>query len=440
MAIIRTLGSFIVVMVVFLGLCLGLLVTSHALPISRANANMGLSAQTLSQEGLYPMSGFPFRPIALDNFTESLMVNIAYSAHNADSLKASLINLRYEKPGGELNQIQNLEALTSGSAVPNTGYERYWHGYLVYLRPLLAVVPYSMVRIVLTSILSIGLIWFLILAYRKLGIAFTISMTIGLLAADVIFLGQSMQFAHVFIIGLYASIFILYKKSGDQSLFLLYFLVGALTSFIDLLTAPLVTLGLILVTATYMKSWNVRSILLHCVSWGVGYVLMWASKWIIVGVLYNPQAIQTALEQILNRTVNKADADFSHVRTLQLNMMQLIGYHKTNKILDLFAGLSVIGIWLRYFKWRSNTFASIAPWVLVGIIPYCWYLIAANHSYLHVWYTYRAQFMSLVSGFIILSLTMDRARFKHDFVQLLRGRMFSRKTNSNHEKRTNKVS
>lgn len=99
MVIIRTLGSFVVAIVIVLTLCLGLLVASHSLSISRGNANMGLSAKTFSQEGLYPTSGFPFRPIALDNFTESLMVNIAYSAHNADAHKASLINLRYEKPG-----------------------------------------------------------------------------------------------------------------------------------------------------------------------------------------------------------------------------------------------------------------------------------------------------------------------------------------------------
>ncbi len=395
--------------------CVALLVLVCTIPSSALKQNISTTLKILEKEGTYPSVGIPGRRITLDNFTDSLMLNTAYSADSHNPLKSALTNVRIEGELDSVNQISNLEIAYKGEPGRIVGYERYWHGYLVYLRPLLLLGPIGVIHIVISLALWGSLLVFASTSWTRLGKKFTLAFILGLLAVDFPFIGQSMQFSSVFLIGLLGATYLVRARLRDESLFTLFFIVGALTSFFDLLTAPIVGLGMILLVAMQLKRKTVKEIIQLCIMWAIGYLLLWSSKWVLMSILHTPSAITNAINQILDRTVTQADSNFSHVAAVKLNILQLIGYDKMSKIFVLASSILAGIIFIRYRLVTSSRVRAALPWLFVSIIPYCWYLIAANHSYLHVWYTYRDQFLSVAALLLVYIQLLDWQRIRSEF-------------------------
>ena len=398
---------------VLLSIFLFSLILVCLIPSSLLKNNIGTSLTTLKSEGTYPTAGFPLRPIVLDNFTDPVMLNTAYSVDSNQPIRSALTNIRHAASPDEINQIINLESLYKNQAKVTFGYERYWHGYLVYLRPLLVFFPYSVIRIIISISLYVALLFFLFQSWKKLGKKATIYFLIGLVAVDFFSIGKSMQFSGVFLIGLLGSVYLLSTYKKNQNSYPLFFIIGGLTSFIDLLTAPLASLGMILIIQAFLNKKS--KMLLYSLSWSIGYLSLWFSKWAIAQAFFTPGAINTSFNQIVNRTVTKADANFSIVNALRLNIFQLIGYNRMEQISLLILFGVIFFISIRYFSFSIKKLKTITPWVIIAFIPYVWYAIAANHSYLHVWYTYRNQFMSVVVACFIYSEFIDWERVNESF-------------------------
>lgn len=393
-------GKFLVTYFIMLSFFIITLVLTCSIPSSFLKNNIGKSLKTLKNEGIYPNFGFPFRQIILDNFTDSLMLNTAYSVDSNHPLKSALLNYRYEGKDDAMNQISNLEKLYLNKEIKKVGYERYWHGYLIYLRPLLIFFSYSQIRIILTLMLYFLFITFFYLSWEKLGKWTILSFTLGLIAVDFFYLGWSLQFSNVFLIGLLGAIYLFLTYKPRQNLTILFFIMGGLTSFFDLLTAPLITLGIPLITAIRLEKKNKLAVVYYLLSWLIGYSILWVSKWIIVQLLFAPSAVITAINRVAYRSFYKPNANFSYLKVIKLNLFQLIGYNPINKIIILSSLIFFLFFFLIYFKFRKEKLKNITIWILIATIPYLWYLIAANHSYIHVWYTYRNQLMSVVSLFL----------------------------------------
>lgn len=410
--------KFIITYFILLSIFLVSLFLSCAIPSSRLRSNIGKSLVTLKKEGTYPSFGLPWRKIILDNYTDPLMMNTAYSVDSSHLLKSALAGLRFEDSNDSVNQISNLEKLYTRQVVPKTGYERYWHGYLIFLRPLLVFFSYSGIRNIVTFMLYGALIIFSIFSWKRLGKAKTLFIIIGLFAVDFFYLGRSMQFTGVFLIGLFSSIYLLMNNKRNPETYVPFFIAGGLTAFFDLLTAPLVTLGILLIVSSILDNKDIKKIIINSLSWLGGYFIFWSSKWVLAELFVTPNAITTSLNQIVNRTVNKADVNFSQLKAVSLNFFQIVGYDKQNKIIILILGIFTLFIWLRYFTFKKEKLKNAVLWLMIGIIPYAWYLIVANQSYLHCWYTYRNQLMSVVSLFFIMGEFFDRRHLYRDLQSL----------------------
>ena len=137
------------------GLLFLLLLGAYALPGAPVRQNLADSAQTIIQEGLYP-SYFGFKLFQMDNYTDTLMLMEAASADETDPLTAMMTNTAYnvdnfETLGEDLAAyLQAREAGQTGTdaRLEPFSYARYWHGYLIWLRPLLCLMPYTGVRVV----------------------------------------------------------------------------------------------------------------------------------------------------------------------------------------------------------------------------------------------------------------------------------------------------
>lgn len=380
------------------------------IPSSAQQSAIGASIEVLKKEGVYPVYGLPFRPIVKDNFTDALMLNTAFAVDSSKPVYAAFVNNRAYNPETIADQIGPLEALYKGEPVPITGYERYWHGYQTWLRPALTLFSYSSIRILLTISLLILFSIYMLLAWKKLGMRVTVSALAAFLFVDFFYLGQSIQFSSVFLIGLCGGIYVLRKN--PENVLPVFLVVGALTSFFDLLTAPLVSLGILLATVASQEKRTVQQLFVYCLYWATGYASMWAAKWVLAEYLFAPGAISNAFQQVATRTVAQADPNFSHFNAIKLNIMQLVGYHKVSKFAVAGTMLVAGGILIMFHRITRDSLKKILPWVFMAVLPYAWYVIAANHSYLHVWFTYRAQYITVFAGLMAYVELLDLNKVK----------------------------
>lgn len=406
--------SYISLIVIFVGL----LFIVCLIPSNSIEKNIALSLKTLQSEGTYPSVGLPHRKIVLDNFTDTLMLNTAYSVDSRKPFESVVTNKRYSFGDG-INQALSLEKGISKETNVMVGYERYWHGYLIYARPLLTVFSHTGIRIFLSALSIATLLAFLYLSWRKLSFSFAVILILSLTFVDFFFLGKSLQFLPVFIIGFCSALYILLNHDKKLNLTLVFFIVGGLTAYFDLLTAPLVALSIPLVTTIEHSKAKIAQIIKLCFFWSVGYVSLWASKWLLAALTYSPNAIQSALDQILNRTITKADVNFSHFNTIKLNVFQLIGYDSYSKKTLLILFLLFCIFILVFRKTNIKTLKDASVWFFIALIPYIWFFAVANHSYLHVWYTYRIQFLS-VFGFLMGAVKL----VNWEQVKALKAKMF----------------
>ena len=131
---------------VTLALLFALLLGAYALPGGPVRAHLVPSAATIVDEGLYP-AFFGFKLFQMDNYTDTLMLMEAATADETGPLAAMMTNTAYNVDNFETlgeDLAAYLAARQSGGpdAAAHTGlepfsYARYWHGYLIWLRPLL---------------------------------------------------------------------------------------------------------------------------------------------------------------------------------------------------------------------------------------------------------------------------------------------------------------
>lgn len=71
---------------------------------------------------------------------------------------------------------------------------------------------------------------------------------------------------------------------------------------------------------------------------------------------------------------------------------------------------------IAYLHTRSRTSRNLwwtLPLGATALLPYVWYILAANHSYQHSWFTYRSQLTT------VLCLTLVFAGLLHDVQSVL---------------------
>ena len=125
-----------------------LLLAAYALPGEPVRDHVYDSAVKIAGEGLYP-EYLNFKLFQMDNYTDTIMLTEAASADEAPPLTAMMTNTAYN--------VDNFETLaddlqwyivrdwaagaqrTDAPALVPFSYARYWHGYLIWLRPLLLV-------------------------------------------------------------------------------------------------------------------------------------------------------------------------------------------------------------------------------------------------------------------------------------------------------------
>lgn len=278
-------------------------------------------------------------------------------------------------------------------------YSRYWHGYLVYLKPLLLLFDWPQIIWIgcILQVMLTAAVLFVTVRVRKPEIG--IAVAAGLLFMKPIRMGISLAMGVCWFITLGAMLYILFrhdkieKKDRYPEFFLM---LGILTAYFDFLTYPIVTLGFPLCVYFLIKKeeelkQNVIKMLAFSVCWGLGYVGMWGMKWLIADVTVHSGTIKLAYSSILGWTeaLGGRPRLSGALYTISLNMKEYDSwfYPAVTAALALADVAAFIYASSRTSLKRAVT--ECIPFVLIALVPFAWYFVVQHHSGLHVGFTFR---------------------------------------------------
>lgn len=366
------------------------------IPTDGIRANVDASAHIFQEEGRYPWV-ISWCTSRLDNMTDELILNeTAETMAEGESVLHKALTIAYTP--------------------------RYWHGYLVIMKPLMAFMNYGTWRIVNFVAVCLVTIAVLFLLWKKGMKIYMLPylLAIGMLSPTVI--GQSIQYSNMFYIFSFSMIaFLILKEKMRNDSFArwFFFYVGIAVGFFDYLTYPLASFGMVAILYLFMKEDNWKTALKRflgiLIAWGIGYVGMWAGKWIVCSILTEQNVLLDAWNQIVLRS--------SHTNTLESAGISLteemIPFNLPQWILDIFftdhftylqafcynvggfffnpitlvSFVAVIVCWIvlgiRHRKSKYQAWKTVFPMFLVAILPFLWYAATVNHSVIHYFFTHK---------------------------------------------------
>lgn len=203
--------------------------------------NLEESKATFKKETIYHLPDGTSTSV-LDNFTDSAMLIIASYRGDEPLLDKGMNNYRvYEEPKSPFEQMTTKQE----NPTKIVSYYRYWHGYVLFLRPLLLFFDYSEIRIInLTVQFSLLALLVTLMIKRKI-YKYILPFLSAYILINPLSITYSLQNSTIWYIVLISSIIYLFYKDKivEKRLhYILFTIVGMCTSFMDFLTYPIATL------------------------------------------------------------------------------------------------------------------------------------------------------------------------------------------------------
>lgn len=385
-----------------ISICVGTvgLFLAYQLPEKPIAQTVQKSLPVLKEEQQYPIILDSENGIR-DNFTDALMLNTA--AFDADgSLRSALSGTRGIPKDIEFEtQIQCLDMVLSGEfELLTNDYFRYWHGYLVFLKPLLFLgLDLYAIRI-LQSIFAIALALANVFLMHKRNASLLVPPFLAMLICTMSFIGPlSLQYSNVLNVSLIANASVIAlapQLQKTQWLVFAFTIIGAATSYFDLLTYPIMALGVPLISWLFVsRSRPLRKLLylssIAILLWASGYAFMWASKWFLASLFVTPNAVEISFSQIQFRTSMSQEhgGDSFTISELVGNLARhIISPYFIIPICLVATPLSIDAI-RRALKGDASVPAVTIISAIVLFVPIAWLLVLSNHTFVHHWMTYK---------------------------------------------------
>ena len=384
------------IIAIFLGLIL--IISVYGIDTKKINKHVENSVSIYKKEGASYSYAPNIKSARLDNFTDSLILNIAGFPRGKDFkdiIYNAMTNPRY-KFTEKTNPADSLiELYENGNKNAEIGYYgRYWHGYNIIIKPLLSLYSMSSIRYLNMCLQFILLLFLLFEIKNKGGNKLLIPTAAFILLINPISSALCLQFSSMYYITLISSLILLKKELYKSDKYLYLFLwIGILTVFFDLLTYPILALCfnliLMIICTDYSIIENLKRILSSTLFWIIGYIGMGISKWIIATIITGQDILKSGFDQMIFRISGDVEwmTHYNYIDVIYSNTKVL--FHPINYL--IFGAIIVICILMYickkyYFKFDFNKNLSL---LLVAAFPFIWYAIFQNHSIIHVFYAHR---------------------------------------------------
>lgn len=418
----KSFGEIAKYMILFVGtyfLLLGLLVLSAKIPREKIMDKLEESADYMCGKNLYYKVGNSDTSI-IDIYSDSILLNIAYHFDDEAPLTSVMKAEFYRNTVMDFANKNLKEAISDNPAV-NAEYLRYWHGSLVIIRPLLTILNVREMYI-LNTVVLIGL--FLLLMFmliRRKYIVPAVGFVLASLSVSIWFVSMDFEYIWMFLIMLACSIISVKFSDKDRAkgFIVLMLIMGMVTNFIDFLTVETLSLSTPLLLTVWImyrrnKPSEIRDLVLYsvkaCIAWLIGYGGMWTMKWITAAIVLKKNVLPYVTGHIEERLVGNYEGSiFSGIFTglwKNISSMAPWDYGAFGVVIGILIVI-IIAYYCFVYKVKKPDKNAIVLFALVGLIPYIRYIIMINHSNMHWFYTYRAQFVTVLAIVMICAEIID---------------------------------
>lgn len=422
--IIIHIGAFAAV----IALLWGMLILTSLIPNESIQENMLKSAESYVEPNPFSFeNGRKYNAVS-DNYADVILQNILWNIKSDDPFVSSLDTKYYD--GEEFGVNWGYYAALNGYQ-PNTDYTRYWHGSVIFIRPLMTVTDVKGVKLVgFSAAVLLALTVCGLLAWKKQYFA-AAAFALSLICVQFYNVRLSLEYLPMANIAMIACIgFLCLEKKGDSALTVLSVIFGAMTAFFDFLTAETLSILLPLLLAFIVREQEnrlgpLRENILISVKcggcWAAAYVGTFLVKWTAATIVTGKNKFEAALTSAEERLVGAAEElpFFKQLIFAPLaNLSTMFGGEERVDSSKIIIGLILTalvfgGICLFYHRRRANKNVTIICLIL-GLLPYLRYMVLNNHSYLHEFFTYRAQAATVLAlcGIVWFNLKFSEPKAK----------------------------
>lgn len=383
--------SFIAAILVFVLL----LAASACVPQEAVAEHVNASLPGLANEGTYPVLKPGISATALDNFTDSVIINETL-ATNRDDMSTIISNPLFLYKGDPLDSL--LYYAENPGLSPDGYYVRYWMGFRVTLRPLFMVFTYSQIRHIGFGVLLLLTALAALSAAKNLNLPAAAALVTSILMMRPTIIGRSFQYSTCFFVALISVLCVpyLHRRKRNEGIF--FMLVGMVTQYFDFYTVPVLTLCMPLLYMLALKitdgsSVSVKNVLGNILSWFFGYVGSWIVKLLLASAFTPVDGIDngfTEFAQWMKMGTGAgenmiAGAYAAVLKTLCPNTVCIIA-----ALLFMLALAAVSAVMIK--KHGKEVFLCREKLTLLAVtaLPLIWYAAASAPTQNHAFFQYRS--------------------------------------------------
>ncbi len=344
-------------------------------------------------------------------FTDCLMLQNAVYDREHPLLEKAMGIYRNGWENDQWYPRETLVEYLKGEVTEEYSYARYWHGYLVFLKPLLLLFNLEEIYFlnqIFQSLLLIAVIVGMVKRHKeKYAICYGLAFVFLVPVVMPMSLSLSLCFYMYLITNLVQLRYHDRWKEKKQYVYV-FLIVGMITSYIDFLTYPIVTLGMPLVMYFVLEeeTWkqSIKKTAGYSIAWGVGYIGMWMSKWILASIILKENILLDAGNTLAQRTdaITYDSRILSFLSVLWYNMKM---YKAMPYILIVVALVVTVAVLIIKYptglKFKEILIKCI-PFMIIACMPFAWYGVALNHSGEHYMFTFRALIVTVFAGSCML--------------------------------------
>ncbi len=399
-----------------------LMVMTARIPRDRIRENMRISAEYLCSGSLFGNVLEGVDASKVDRYADSILLAIAWQMDPEHPLESVARSGYYYRP--DQNENENLlEAVTQGRPA-NRQYLRYWHGSIAVTAPLLCLIPLAEIYKLNGVLLTVLAAWLVILLVRRKAYVPAYGVIGGLIAGGAVWVPLSLEYTWVILLAVMLSIAVCLRaeKTSPERKTMLFLVGGMLTSYMDFLTAETVTLLMPLLLYIWIRRSNEqktgkelwRTAWTSALAWGIGYAGMWIFKWLLAALVMHENVLPYVSGHITERLygstarIGAAGRIFGAL-TRNIGCLFPVGYGPVGAIAGWILAFAAVYYGYVYRKPGYDK-SLIRIYMIAGLIPYVRFMVLSNHSYMHYFFTFRAQMATFLAVVLILEELTGRRR------------------------------
>lgn len=422
--LIKYIVTFILLIVIFFAFS----VITCTLPDARIKKNIEKSlvlferdGEDLSEQIIYNSEKY----YAFDDFAEILFLQKNYYVDRNKIIESAMLNHYWLAK--KFYRHEDLKDQISDNPVGKPRiHARYWNGNTFLVRVLLIFADYHKIRWFYWAVSSIILLLFFLIIYKKTDIKVPLIFLISLLAVNYFTTQFSMQLSIGFNIAFIFSIIIsVLPEQKKRLLPILFFIFGALTQYFDFNTVPIASLGIPLVTYLVLNNKQnfkqlFTKIILFSFLWGFSFLLSWVAKWGLTTILTDHNCFKEAINVMFLR-INPTHGNE------RLFLFDVIKRNILGLSYWLYLIIASIMFIFSIISFRKEGIKLAVIFLIIATMPYIYYCLLPNAVYLHYWFMYRMQIVTMLSFLFIFNYLINWDRLKEKSKKIF---TISRKTNN----------